>query len=77
MQSVKEERFSREHPLQLASHLSALPVLRQQERAVQSTPRPSSKRIRTSFMFVEAGALHSGQLVLNCSTWRGKEEIFK
>lgn len=27
------------------------------------------QKIRTSFMLVWAGALHSGQFVLNCSTW--------
>lgn len=34
-------------------------------------PQPCA-RIRTNFMLVLAGALHSGQLVLNCSTWGGK-----
>lgn len=41
----------------------------------RSAPQPDVSwrwRIRTNFMLVLAGALHSGQLVLNCSTWRGE-----
>lgn len=37
------------------------------------SPQPRA-RIRTNFMLVLAGALHSGQLVLNCSTWGGKRQ---